>query len=214
MGLLPAPGCGEPWRVAYLRDITWHHPEAPWTTPIRTAPTEPPREIYVPMPQPVPVAAPSPAPGAAPPAPAPAATPPPPQPPTPMSNSPAPIPPRVSRKLEYERCVEMPWKKRGETCAQRDALREYAHRHGLPLDHAATVSMLKGESTNEIVRQHGASKTRRTFRSRMHRTYPHQIVTCPMSRSRLMQTYGDNPYIKSSVVFYRLVPLRRGRHSN
>ena len=40
-----------------------------------------------------------------------------------------------------------------------DASREYAHRHGLPLDHPAMVSMLeKGEATNEIVRQHSASK--------------------------------------------------------
>ena len=53
----------------------------------------------------------------------------------------------------------MPGRTRGETRAMRDASRKYAHRHGLPLDHAAMVSMLaKGEATNEIVRQHGASK--------------------------------------------------------
>ena len=79
----------ETGRVAYSRDVTWHHPEAPWiTTPIRAAPTELPRDIYVPMPQSVPVAAPSPAPVATPSAPAPAAT----LPPTRTSNSPAPIP--------------------------------------------------------------------------------------------------------------------------
>ena len=51
---------------------------------------------------------------------------------------------------------------RGETRALRDASREHAHRHGLPLDHAAMVSMLvKGEATNEIVRQHGASEDSR-----------------------------------------------------
>ena len=53
----------------------------------------------------------------------------------------------------------MPGRTRGETRALRDASRDYAHRHGIPLDHAAMVSMLaKGEATNEIVRQHGASK--------------------------------------------------------
>ena len=147
----------ETGRVAYSRDVTWHHPEAPWITPIRAAPTEPPRDIYVPMPHSVPIAAPSPVPVATPPAPAPAATLPPP--PTRTSNSPAPIPPRVSRELEHEGYVEMPGRTRGETRALRDASRDYAHRHGTPLDHAAMVSMLaKGEATNEIVRQHGASK--------------------------------------------------------
>ena len=53
----------------------------------------------------------------------------------------------------------MPRKTRGETRALRNASREYAHRHGEPLDHAAMVSMLaKGEATNEIVREHGASE--------------------------------------------------------
>ena len=53
----------------------------------------------------------------------------------------------------------MPVRARGETRALRDASRDYAHRHGISLDHAAIVSMLaKGEATNEIVRQHGASK--------------------------------------------------------
>ena len=147
----------ETGRVAYSRDVTWHHPETPWITPIRAAPTEPPRDIYDPMPQSVPVAAPSPAPVATPPAPAPAATLPPP--PTRTSNSPAPISPRVSRELEHEGYVEIPGRTRGEICALRDASQEYAHRHGIPLDHAAMVSILaKGEATNEIVRQHGASK--------------------------------------------------------
>ena len=146
----------ETGRVAYSRDVTWHHPEVPWiTTPIRAAPTEPPRDIYVPMPQSVPVAAPSPAPVATPPAPAPAAT----LSPTRTSNSPAPISPRVSRKLEHDGYVETPGKTRGETRPLRDASRDNAHRYGIPLDHAAMVSMLaKGEATNEIVRQYGASK--------------------------------------------------------
>ena len=55
--------------------------------------------------------------------------------------------------------MNMPGRTRGETRALRDASREYAHRHGIPLDRGAMVSMLaKGEATNEIVRQHGASK--------------------------------------------------------
>ena len=55
--------------------------------------------------------------------------------------------------------MEMHGRTRGDTRALRDASREYAHRHGIPLDHAAMVSMLaKGEAANEIVRQHGASK--------------------------------------------------------
>ena len=53
----------------------------------------------------------------------------------------------------------MPGRTRGETRALRDASRDYAHRHGILLDHGAMVSILaKGEATNEIVRQHGASK--------------------------------------------------------
>ena len=47
--------------VAYSRDVTWHHPETPWIISIRAAPTEPPRDISVPMPKSVPIAAPSPA---------------------------------------------------------------------------------------------------------------------------------------------------------
>ena len=39
----------------------------------------------------------------------------------------------------------------------RNASQEYAHRHGLPLDHAALVSMLEeGEAVHEIVHEHGA----------------------------------------------------------
>ena len=139
----------ETGRVAYSRDVTWHHPEVPWiNTPIRAAPSEPPRNIYVPMPQYVPVAAPSPAPVATPRASAPAAIPP----PTRTSNSPAPIPPRVSRKLEHEGYVEMPGRTRGETRALRDASRDNARHYGILLDHVAMVSMLaRGEATSEIV---------------------------------------------------------------
>ena len=143
----------ETGRGFYSRDVTWPHPEIPCITPLPAAPIEPPRDIYVPLPQSVPV--PSPAPFATPPAPAPAETLPPP--PTLTSNSPAPIPPRVTRELEYEGYEKM--RTPGEIHALRGVSREYAHRHGLPLDHAAMVSMLaKGEAINEIVHQHGASK--------------------------------------------------------
>ena len=79
-------------------------------------------------------------------------------PPTPMPNSPAPILPCISRGMAYEGYIEMPGKMRGETRALRNASRGYAHRHGLPLDHAAMVPMLKNSKViNEIARQHGVS---------------------------------------------------------
>ena len=55
----------------------------------------------------------------------------------------------------------MPERTRGETRAMRDALQEYAHRHGVlsTIEHAALVSMLvTRESTNKILRQHSAPK--------------------------------------------------------
>ena len=163
-------------KVVFSRDVTWHHPEAPLIPPVTAVgnpPTAPSKDIYVPIPTPVSsVAAPVPAP--IPPAPsptpvsAPAPTPALPMspPPVPMSNSPSPIPPRVSRELAREGYVGMPGRTRGETRAMRDASREYVHRHGLPLDHAALVSMLeKGEAVNEIVHEHGASPNLPTARA-------------------------------------------------
>ena len=62
--------------------------------------------------------------------------------------------------------MEMPGRTRGETSAMRDAAREYARRHRLPLDHAALVSILgKGEAVHDIVRQHGASPDLPTARA-------------------------------------------------
>ena len=114
--------------------------------------------VAAPAPAPVP---PTPAPGLpSTPVPAPAPTPAPlaSPPPVPMSNSPAPISPRVSDELAHDGYVEMPGRTRGETPAMRDESQEYAHRHGLPLDHAALVSMLdKGKEIHEIVDEHGAS---------------------------------------------------------
>ena len=53
----------------------------------------------------------------------------------------------------------MPGRTRGEIRALHDESRDNAHCYGIPLDHAAMVSMLaKSEATNEIVRQYGASK--------------------------------------------------------
>ena len=71
-----------------------------------------------------------------------------------MSNSPAPIPPRVSRELAHEGYVETPERTRGETRAMREASREYACRHVLPLDLAALVLMLdQGEAIHKIVHE-------------------------------------------------------------
>ena len=70
-------------------------------------------------------------------------------------------PPRVGRDIKNEGRVEMPGKTRGETRVMRDALQEYAHRHGVlsTMEHAALVSMLANrESTNKIVRQYSAPK--------------------------------------------------------
>ena len=132
-------------------------PNAPWTTPVRTTRMKPPRDTYVPMPEFVPVAALYPAPAAAPLAPEPAST----TPPASVLKPPAPIPPRVGRDIKNEGHVEMPGRTRGETRVMRDALQEYAHRHGVlsTMEHAALVSMLATrESTNKIVRQHSAPK--------------------------------------------------------
>ena len=202
----------ETGRVAYSRDVTWHHLKTSWIIPIRAAPTKTPRDIYVPMPQSVLVAAPSSAPVATPPAPAPAATLPPP--PTRTSSSPAPIPPRICRKPEHEGYVEMPGRTRGETRALRDASREYAHRHGIPLDHAAMVSMLaKSEQPTRLFANMAPPKTCHSYRPRMHRIYLHPTM-CPTWRSRPMQTYGDIPCTRNSMVFYRQVPSRRRRPSS
>ena len=161
--------------VVFSRDVTWHHLDVPLIAPpnaVEDSPTASPEDIYAPMPTPVlSVATPAPAPVPPDPAPAPSPTPAPPPastpaptmplPPTsitPMSNSQSPIPPRVSQELAHEGYVGMSWRTRGETRALRDASREYAHRHGLPLDHAALVSMLeKSEAVHETIRQHGAS---------------------------------------------------------
>ena len=170
----------ETGKVVSLRDVTWHHQEAPLIPPaaaVGNPPTAPPGDIYVLVPTPVPSVAtpasapvpPAPAPAQSPtPVPAPAPTPAPPTPPPPisMSNSPAQIPPRVSRELAHEGYVEMPGRTRGETRAMRDASREYARRHGMPLDHAALVSMLdKGEAVHQIVHEHGASRDLPTART-------------------------------------------------
>ena len=109
------------------------------------------------MPESVPVAALSPAPAAAPLAPAPVST----TPPASVLKPPAPIPPHVGRDIKKEGHVEMPGRTRGETRVMRDALKEYAHHHGVlsTMEHAALVSMLATrESTNKIVRQHSAPK--------------------------------------------------------
>ena len=55
---------------------------------------------------------------------------------------------------------------RGEARAMRETSREYARRHGMPLDHAALVSMLdKGEAIHEIIHERGASSDLPTARA-------------------------------------------------
>ena len=139
------------------RNVTSHYAKATWATPVRTARINPPRDTYVPIPKSVPVAALSPAPASAPLAPAPTST----TPPASVLKSPAPTPQRVGRDIKNEGHVEMPGRTRGKTRIMRDALQEYAHRHGVlsTMEHAALVSMLATrESTNKIVRQHSAQK--------------------------------------------------------
>ena len=192
----------------------------PLATAFGNSPAAPPEDIYVPMPTPVfsvaasapaPVPpAPAPAPSPTPvPAPAPTPTPTTPIPPTPMSKSSPPIPPRVSRELAHEGHVEMPGRTRGESRALRDASREYAYRHGLPLYHAALVLMLeKSEAMHETIRPHGASPHLPTARASDLPT-PNNVST---SRNRLMQTYGDTPCVKSLMVYCR--PALSRRYSN
>ena len=139
------------------RNVTSLYAKVPWTIPVRIARMKPPRDTYVPMPESVPVAVLSPAPAADPLGPAPAST----TPPALVLKPPAPIPPRVGRGIKNEGHVEMPGRTRDETRVMRDALQEYAHRHGVlsTMEHAALVPMLATrESTNKIVRQHSAPK--------------------------------------------------------
>ena len=83
-----------------------------------------------------------------------------------MSNPPAQILPCVSRELAHEGYEEILERTRGETRAMREASREYARRHGMPLNHAALVSMLdKGEAIHEIIHEHGASPDLPTARA-------------------------------------------------
>ena len=75
--------------------------------------------------------------------------------PVPIVAAPSPAPAPAAAHEEY---VEMPSRTHGVSRALRDDSREYAHWHGLPLDHAAIVSMLeKGRTIHEIVRQYGNS---------------------------------------------------------
>ena len=96
--------------------------------------------------------------------------------------------------------MEMPGRTRGKTRAMRDAPREYAHRHGLPLDHAALVSMLeKGETVQEVVHEHGASPDLLTARASDLHT-PASVSEVETYRTR---RYGDTRWTGSSKVFCR-----------
>ena len=169
------------------------------------------QSLIITVPMSVPVAEPSPAPVAAPPAPAPAAT----SPPTPLSSSPAPIPPRVRRGIST----------RG---IRRDALEDVwqdpcnARRIAelRPSPWSTIGSYCYGFNAGEgRMNQRYRSSTRSLERlaepadRACIRPPPHQMI-CTMSRSRLMQTYGDTQCIRSSAANYRLVTSRRRRLSN
>ena len=95
----------------------------------------------------------------------------------------------------------MPGRTRGKIRALHDASREYAHRHGLSLDHVAMVSTpAKEESTNEIVRQRGTSKSSSNLPTVHTSDLPIPIICID----------DHTPYIRSSVVFHRLIPSRAG----
>ena len=181
----------ETGKVGFSRDVTWHHAEVSLILPataVGNSPTAPREDIRVLMPTPVPSVAapdppplpPSPAPTTTPtPVPAPAPTPASPtqSPPIPMLNSPAPIPPRVSRELAHEGYVKMPERMRGEIRTLRDAQREYAHRHGLPLDGPCGLGVNVGE---------GESGTRDCTPTRCH--------SGPADRTCVRHSYFDERF--------------------
>ena len=111
--------------------------------------------------------------------------------------------------------MEMPGRTCGETRALPDASREYAHRHGIPLDHAAMVSMLaKGEETNEIVRQYGASKDSPDLPTAHALDLPTPNNVSDVEKSPHADIWRDTPCTRNLMVFYGQVPSRRRRPSN
>ena len=164
--MLQTTGCGAE-TVVSSRGVTHHHPEAPLIHPaiaVRSPPTAPPEDIYVPMPAPMPIVtvlAAAPAPVPATPAPAPTPRPASTSPPPPMMSKPsAPIPSHVGREVYHGEYEEIPGWTRGQTRAMREASREYAHGHGLlsKFDHVALVPMLvRRESIHEATRNYSPS---------------------------------------------------------
>ena len=102
----------------------------------------------------------------------------------------------------------MPGRTRGETCALRDASRDYAHRHGIPLGHATMVSA-KVEATNEIVRQHGASKDSPDLPT----AHASDLPT-PNNGSDVEKSPHADIWRHSMHEEFRQVPSRRRRPSN
>ena len=81
------------------------------------------------------------------------------------------------------------------------------------MNHAAMVSMLaKGEATDEIVPQHGASKDSPDLPTVHALDLPTPKNVSNAEKSP-MQIYGDISCSKSSMAFYRLVLLHRRRYS-
>ena len=81
------------------------------------------------------------------------------------------------------------------------------------MNYAAMVSMLaKGEATDEIVPQHGASKDSPDLPTAHTSDLPTPKNVSNVEKPP-MQIFGDISCSKSSMAFYRLVLLHRRRYS-
>ena len=160
----------------------------------------------------MPVAAQSPATVATPPALAPGETRPPP--PTPILHSPAPIPPRVSRELGWrdtKRC-------RGGRVSRPVLSAIYRGNTPIAMVYHWTMRLWcqcwrRAQQLTRLSINTAPPKTRRTCRPHIQWTYLNPTM-CPMSRSRPMQTCGDTPCTRNSMVFYRQAPSSRRRPSS
>ena len=138
----------ETGRIVHSRDLTWHQPRKPLTSPAPTVGSGVPQSLsgaktpdYVHI-QPAPAATVTPT-AALVPAAANAAL-------APLQNSPASIPDRVVRELGHEADVRMPGRTRGET----HAMRESPHSMGLMSHAALAQGIATREAFDEAFREH------------------------------------------------------------
>ena len=187
-------------RIAYSRDVTWHHPEAPWITQIRPAPTEPRRGIST---SPCRSLCPS---------------------PRHLLHS-SPLRQLPHRQQHYHHRLHecrTPRLRFPRALAAnentRDTLRcpggrvvkpvHYAKRHAItPIVMVYHWTMRLWCQCWRMVKQPtrlfanmAPPRIRRICRPRMHRICLHP-TRCPTWRSRPMQTYGDTPCTRNSMVF-------------